>query len=134
MKQLSLASQSPDDETDFDAFEEPGKGKGSPRVVLWVSPGERELLEQLVNATGYPTYRAVIFNALSEMEASLGGAVRSAGFLETVESKVSRLEENFKVLRLDFLRFMQLVGAYQRSFQVFTILHDSKISEKKEGP
>jgi hypothetical protein len=109
-----------------------GISRGDERVSLRLTPEERAFLDASVDEMGYPSKKALIFDSISHFRSSLDDGVRSAGLYGSLGVRAERLEEVVRLLRLDFQRFLRLLGGYQRSFQVFTVLHDCKISPKKK--
>ncbi|WP_145928533.1 hypothetical protein OH491_24060 [Termitidicoccus mucosus] len=95
------------------------------RLVIKPAPEERELLDRVMRLTGYPSQRAVIFDALRDFEMAVESGMRSSGSLVDFESRLARLEQGVEDDRVLLGRMLSLLPAYQRGFQLFTLLHES---------
>lgn len=108
------------------------RGKKS-RVVLMVTPEEREVLRRVVESTGYPNARVAIVDALREFQAQVDSSAAGIGTYGNLVPLAERLLAQSQTMGLAVQRLERLLAAYQRSFQVFTILHDSKFVRKDAG-
>jgi hypothetical protein len=111
----------------------PDEGGKKSRVVLMVTPGEREVLRRVVESTGYPNARVAIVDALREFQAQVDSSVAGIGTYGNLVPLAGRLLAQSQAMGLAVQRLERLLAAYQRSFQVFTILHDSKFVRKDAG-
>jgi hypothetical protein len=112
----------------LDPLHEPGADDDLSRVarlVIKPAPEERELLDRVMRLTGYPSQRAVIFDALRDFEKAVESRLRNSGALVDFESRLTRLEQGLEEDRVLLGRMLSLLPAYQRGFQLFTLLHES---------
>jgi len=95
-------------------------------VVLKIPHEEREFLARLLDATGYPNQRRLVFDALYEFADQWGISQDGVPTYVGLDKRVERLESGVQELNLLMKRLMQLLAAYERSFQLFTMRNKSK--------
>jgi hypothetical protein len=96
-------------------------------IKIKPAPEERLLLDDLMDATGYPSQRAVIFDALRSFSQDLAAGHGLVGCLLDFPRMLSALERGLEEDRVLSVRLQLLLGAYQRDFQLFSILHECRV-------
>ena len=107
-----------------------GDEERSIRAHVRFSEEEYALLKELCVATGFPSEGALIGSLLWDLKHRLsnGGDWGFGGLMPVL----ARIERQNAFMLAEASRLRSLLGAYQRSFQVFSILQESRLPKAPE--
>ena len=98
----------------------------SARIILKPTPQQRADLDAVKDLTQAKSQTQVFMDALDEYKASLRLGSSALGCITLLDAKLSALEDGLTEDRAMFERFTSILNGYQRSFEMFTILHEAQ--------